>query len=69
MRAMTREQQLRLSKLLKIAHGDSLLVEKALRAKANTEQGPELEEVVKYIEKALRDRQKTAEPSSTAING
>lgn len=49
MRVMSKKQEAVLQKLLRLARGDSLLVERAIRQSGNDAQAPTVDEVISYI--------------------
>lgn len=49
MRVMSKKQEAVLQKLLRLARGDSLLVERAIRQSGNEAQAPTVDEVISYI--------------------
>lgn len=49
MRVMTEEQSEMLDKLVRLARGDALLVEKAIRETSPGEDAAKLEDIVRYI--------------------
>lgn len=49
MRVMSKKQEVILHNLLRLARGDSLLVERAIRLSGNETQAPTVDEVVSYI--------------------
>lgn len=49
MRVMTQEQSKMLDKLVRLANGDALLVEQAIRETSAGEDASKLEDIVRYI--------------------
>lgn len=49
MRVMSKKQEAVLQNLLRLARGDSLLVERAIRLSGNEAQAPTVDEVISYI--------------------
>lgn len=49
MRVMSKKQEAVLQNLLRLARGDSLLVECAIRLSGNEAQAPSVDEVISYI--------------------